>query len=157
MIVNGLIGIPLTVGEEYGWREYLLPCLLALGEIRGTLVLGLIWGLWHLPIIALGLNYPGQPLWAALAVFLANVILMAFVFTWFYVGSGGSILVVAVLHSVLNAVSDTFTTPAHIPEGNPLIVGGGGAVSAALVLLIVAVVYGMFRRATVPDTSLSGS
>jgi len=42
-----------------------------------------------------------------------------------YIASRGSPFVTAVFHAALNAAGDTFTTPAHIPNGNPLIVGGG--------------------------------
>src|SRR5512140_2090449 len=38
-------------GEEYGWRGYLLPKLLPLGQWRALLVSGAIWGVWHAPVI----------------------------------------------------------------------------------------------------------
>jgi len=125
VFLNSLIGIPLAFGEEYGWRGYLLPRLLPLGEVKATLLLGMIWGMWHLPALLIGLNYPNQPLWAALLVFALNILLLAFPFTWLYIASRGSPFVTAVFHAALNAAGDTFTTPAHIPNGNPLIVGGG--------------------------------
>ena len=43
------------------------------------------------------------------------------------------------MHSVLNALSDTFTSARYIPDGNPLVVGGGGLVGAAVFLVIVGV------------------
>ncbi len=154
VIVNGALGAPLGLGEEYGWRGYLLPRLLPLGEIKATLLQGLIWGLWHLPAIRIGLNYPNQPLWAALAVFGLNALLLAFPFTWLYTASGCSPFVVGVMHAALNAAADTFTTPAHIPEGSPLVVGGAGLMTAALLLAVVAVVYGPLKRPTrVADTA----
>jgi hypothetical protein len=52
------------------------------------------------------------------------------------------------MHAALNAAADSFTTPAHIPEGSPLVVGGGGLVTAALLLILVVVVYGPLRRPT---------
>jgi uncharacterized protein len=148
VVVNGLIGAPLGFGEEYGWRGYLLPRLLPLGERRATLLLGLIWGLWHLPALLLGLNYPNQPLWAALLVFTANALLLAFPFTWLYLTSQGSPFVAGVMHAALNAAADSFTTPEHIPRGSPLVVGGGGLVTAALLLVVVVIVYGPLRRPT---------
>jgi hypothetical protein len=150
VLLNCLFGIPLTFGEEYGWRGYFLPRLLPLGEVKATLLLGLIWGGWHLPAILIGLNYPGQPLWAALLVFALNIFLLAFPFTWLYIASRGSPFVTAVCHAALNAAGDTFTTPAHLPNGNPLIVGGGGLVTAGLMLAIVAVWYGILKRPARP-------
>jgi membrane protease YdiL (CAAX protease family) len=137
LVVGGAVSLPLTIGEEYGWRGYLLPRLLPLGQMKATFILAAIWGIWHTPILLIGLNYPGQPIWAVLPVFAATVLLTAFPFTWLYVTSGGSVLVVAVMHSVLNALGDTFTSHRYIPDGNPLLVSGGGLVGAAILLLML--------------------
>jgi membrane protease YdiL (CAAX protease family) len=45
-------------GEEYGWRGYLLPQLLPLGQWPALLLSGAIWGFWHAPLILMGFNYP---------------------------------------------------------------------------------------------------
>lgn len=50
-----------TFGEELGWTGFLLPKLLPLGKWRAALFYGVVWGLWHAPIIAAGFNYPGYP------------------------------------------------------------------------------------------------
>ena len=55
--VNGIFGF----GEEFGWRGYLLPKLMPLGKPRAYLLVGVIWGLWHAPLILGGFNYPGYP------------------------------------------------------------------------------------------------
>lgn len=51
-----------TFGEEYGWTGFLLPSLLPLGLGRAVLIYGLVWGLWHAPVIVGGFNYPGHPM-----------------------------------------------------------------------------------------------
>ena len=56
-----------ALGEEIGWRGYLLPRLLPLGKPRAYLLLGAIWGLWHMPLVLIGFTYPGQPLLGTLA------------------------------------------------------------------------------------------
>jgi len=48
--INGIFGF----GEELGWRGYLLPKLMPLGKARAYLILGVIWGLWHTPLVLLG-------------------------------------------------------------------------------------------------------
>ncbi|MBK8417550.1 CPBP family intramembrane glutamic endopeptidase [Candidatus Villigracilis saccharophilus] len=51
-----LNAIPI-LGEEFGWRAYLQPKLMPLGGKKAMLVMGVVWGLWHAPIIAMGHNY----------------------------------------------------------------------------------------------------
>jgi membrane protease YdiL (CAAX protease family) len=62
-IITGIF----TFGEEFGWTGYLLPKLLPLGKWRAALIYGIIWGLWHAPVIYGGYNYPGYPI---LGIFL---------------------------------------------------------------------------------------
>ncbi|CAN5892381.1 hypothetical protein BH23ACT11_BH23ACT11_30020 [soil metagenome] len=45
-----------TFGEEFGWRAYLLPRLMPMGGRRALILTGVIWGVWHWPIIAMGHN-----------------------------------------------------------------------------------------------------
>ena len=61
VIIGPFLGLIITFGEEYGWRGYLQSELVHLGRIRGVGLLGIIWGVWHWPIIWMGYNYPGQP------------------------------------------------------------------------------------------------
>jgi membrane protease YdiL (CAAX protease family) len=63
------VGTALAFGEEFGWRGYLLPRLLPLGEVKAAIIVGLIWGPWHLPVLIVGLNYPGEPIIADLVSF----------------------------------------------------------------------------------------
>lgn len=55
--INSIFGF----GEEFGWRGYLLPKLMPLGKFKAYLLIGVIWGLWHAPLILAGFNYPGFP------------------------------------------------------------------------------------------------
>src|SRR5215213_9975694 len=109
-----VLAVPLTLstfGEEYGWRGYLLPRLLPLGEIRASVLIGVIWGVWHLPLILAGLNYPGVNIFLAIIVFTFVTVALSFTYTWFYVASSGSVLVAAVFHASTNQSSDTFWVP----------------------------------------------
>lgn len=62
--INGVFGL----GEELGWRGYLLPALMPLGRTRAYVLVGVIWGLWHAPLILIGFNYPGHPLLGIVAM-----------------------------------------------------------------------------------------
>jgi uncharacterized protein len=145
-VLGGILGLPFAFGEEYGWRGYLLPRLLPLGELKASVIVGLIWAFWHLPILLVGLNYPGQNPFLVLSVFTFTVLMLAFPFTWLYVASGGSVLVVAVLHATFNIYVDTFTELEYIPNGNPLVVDGTGLVAALFLLGMVVIVYNLLRR-----------
>jgi uncharacterized protein len=146
LFLKSLQELPLGIGEEYGWRGYLLPRLLPLGEIRATIVLGLLWCFWHLPMMVLGLNYPGQDVFVSSIVFIVFVVLMSFPFTWLFLASRGSVLVVAVFHISLDVFTDTLCSPACLPGGNQLYVSSAGITSCLLVLAIVVLRYAFFGR-----------
>tara|TARA_R110002073_G_scaffold15953_3_gene62136 strand:+ start:5059 stop:5898 length:840 start_codon:yes stop_codon:yes gene_type:complete len=60
------IGYPITailiLGEEIGWRGYLQEKIIdGFGSFKGILLLGLVWGIWHLPIALQGSNFPNHP------------------------------------------------------------------------------------------------
>ena len=91
--------IPNAVGEEIGWRTFALPRLSAWrGALVGTLVLGVFWGLWHIPAwIGQGLSLGFGPM----AVRVLGLVATAFVFTWIYYGSGGSLVLVVLYHAAI--------------------------------------------------------
>lgn len=63
LLLAPLINIPLMLSEELGWRGWLWHELRLKGFWIASFWIGLLWGLWHIPIIALGHNYPGMPIW----------------------------------------------------------------------------------------------
>jgi membrane protease YdiL (CAAX protease family) len=57
--INSLISSGLALGEEIGWRGFLFPRLRAkLGDTLAVVAVGVIWGVWHAPLLLLGYNYP---------------------------------------------------------------------------------------------------
>ena len=143
LMVSALVVTLFTFGEEYGWRGYLLPRLLPLGEIRASVLLGVIWGVWHLPLLLAGLNYPGVNVWLAILVFTFVTVALSFTYTWFYVASSGSVLIAAVFHASFNNFADTITVPPILSGANPF---APSLVSAILIMALVVVVYKLFRR-----------
>jgi uncharacterized protein len=141
-----LVALPVTLftfGEEYGWRGYLLPRLLPLGEIRASVLLGVIWGVWHLPLLLAGLNYPGVNVWLAIIIFTFVTVALSFTYTWFYVASSGSVLVAAVFHASTNQFSDTFWVPPLLSGAHPF---APSIVSAVLIMALAVVVPKLFKR-----------
>lgn len=102
---NGIIGLAtaiLFVGEELGWRGYALPKLLAQNTpITASLVLGVLWTLWHLPNFIFPLA--GVPALGPFPVVAVWIIAQTFLFTWLYIHSKGSILIATLFHASINA------------------------------------------------------
>lgn len=96
-----LIGGPL--GEEFGWRGLALPALeTKFGMLRGSLLLGVIWTVWHLPLFFITASAQnGMSFWLFALLTLALCILM----TWLYHGSGDSLLLVLLFHAAVNTWS----------------------------------------------------
>ena len=70
--MSPIVNIIACLGEEVGWRGFLLPNLLEkFTPIKATLLTGFIWGVWHAPMIAMGYNYGLNYALAQLVVSLA--------------------------------------------------------------------------------------
>ncbi len=95
-IINGLF----TFGEEWGWRGYLLPALLPLGQWRALIATGAIWGLWHAPILLLGYNYPLHPT-LGVGLFIVFCVLLGVLFGWTRLATG-SIWPAVIGHAAFN-------------------------------------------------------
>lgn len=135
-----------AIGEEIGWRGWLLPKLLRFGPWSAILLSGLIWGLWHAPVILLGHNYPGTPGWLALIAMVGFSTIMGGIFGWLRL-RGGSVWPAALAHSSLNAAGTLFVVfVAESGVFNPLhanITGWSGWIIPAI-MLIVLVALGKF-------------
>lgn len=98
-----LINTLFALGEELGWRGFLLPLLLPQGQPRAILISGLIWGIWHAPAILQGHNYPSQPVLGVLMMIVFTVLFGAFL-SWLYLRTG-SPWAPALGHGTVNAVA----------------------------------------------------
>ncbi|MDJ0276065.1 CPBP family intramembrane metalloprotease [Sphingomonas sp. 2R-10] len=94
------------LGEEGGWRGYLLPRLLEQGgEVRASLIIGIVWALWHLPIMAMFADWrSGVPFIAYLPLYTLGVIGLSFVMSRVWLIGRGSLIPCIWLHGLVNAV-----------------------------------------------------
>ena len=121
MLETGLFAITLAppinmlfaVGEEAGWRGYMMPQLKErFGLLNGRLLGGVIWGVWHWPIMLLtgyeyGTNYLGAPM-LGLVVWCVVCFALNTLLDWLYEKTG-CIWVSAIAHGAFNAVAALFT------------------------------------------------
>lgn len=89
-----------ALGEELGWRGFVLPRLQSRqSALRASLLIGVVWGPWHLPLWLTGRESHPISLFAA---FVVSVICMSVLCTWMYNGTGGSLLIVVLFHATAN-------------------------------------------------------
>jgi uncharacterized protein len=89
-----------AVGEELGWRGFALPRLQARhSALASSLIVGAAWGIYHFPLFLLG--SPIRP-FALFLPFAIGCVIMSIFYTWMYNGTGGSLLIVVLLHATTN-------------------------------------------------------
>ncbi len=141
LIAPILNAIPI-LGEEFGWRAYLQPKLLPLGTRKAMILMGVIWGLWHAPIIAMGhnygVNYPGAPWLGILAMTWFTFLFGTFI-GWAVLRSG-SVWPAVIGHGALNGIAGI---QVFFIQGNPnqvlgpAVVGVIGSLTIALITLVI--------------------
>ncbi|CCH50323.1 CPBP family intramembrane glutamic endopeptidase [Pseudodesulfovibrio piezophilus] len=123
IIIGPFINFTFGLGEEIGWRGFLLPRLMGLGRIKAHFCLGIIWGLWHAPLIWAGFNYPGFPV---TGIFLMCLLCIAFgLFLNEMTLHYKSTLLAAFIHAAANAQGYGIWGWLF-PDTSPLLGGGSG-------------------------------
>jgi len=115
LLLATVASTPVQVGEELGWRGYLLPRLAsAAGWPVASLVVGVVWASWHLPLFFLpGTDSTGHPF----IPFVLAVTAVSVAMTWLYFKTGGSLLPVMLMHAAINNL--TGLVPSRAVAGNP--------------------------------------
>jgi len=75
LVAGPTINAIVALGEELGWRGLLMHELKSLGFWRSSFAIGFFWGLWHLPLIVNGYNYPGYPILGPAMMTLLTILL----------------------------------------------------------------------------------
>ncbi|MGW5875914.1 CPBP family intramembrane glutamic endopeptidase [Nocardiopsis terrae] len=141
-----------ALGEELGWRGWLLPKLMPLGTLPALLATGVIWGLWHAPLILLGYNYADAPGWLGLTAMVLMCTLVGALFGWLRLRSG-SVWPAALAHAAFNGAAGTYLFFArageHIDTTQATVLGWSGWI-VPLVLVAVLIATGQFSPAKHP-------
>ena len=125
-----------ALGEEIGWRGYALPRLQTrMSALSASLLLAPIWALWHLPLWLTGA--PGRtPL--IYAGFVVSAFALSVLLTWVYNSTGGSLLLVVLLHATVNLPITLLYDSLGSRVTVPVLLYFGLMVVAAIVVVIVA-------------------
>lgn len=143
LVTGATLNALFALGEELGWRGYLLWELAPLGFWKASFAIGGLWGIWHAPVIVEGYNYPSFPLVGVLAM-TAACIAFSPVYTYVVVRSK-SVLAAALLHGVFNAsgglvLAYSSADGAVLEELVASPVGAAGVVAFALAAVGIATV-----------------
>ncbi len=107
VVLSPILNALAVFGEEFGWRAYLQPKLMPLGTRRALLFTGLIWGVWHWPVIFMGYEY-GFDYWGAPVVgpllFLFFTVSLGILFGWLVLRAG-SIWPSVIAHGAINGIA----------------------------------------------------
>jgi membrane protease YdiL (CAAX protease family) len=137
ILIGPFLGLIISFGEEYGWRGFLQTELIKLGRIRGIFLLGVIWGIWHWPVIWMGYNYPGQPLLGSLFM-VAYCIILAYFLAYAVFKSNG-VWTAAYLHALNNQALGFFVMAVVTPTSTLTSFGVGlpALLLGAIVILLL--------------------
>jgi len=142
--MNGLFAF----GEELGWRGLLQRELAPLGFARASALIGVVWGLWHAPLILLGHNFPEHPRLGVLVMAVACVPL-GIVFSWPALRAG-NVFAAAVAHGTFNALAGVPLMAVRGGTNLEVSIVGYAGIAAMVVLAIPALIWRP-RSATYED------
>jgi membrane protease YdiL (CAAX protease family) len=139
-----IVSTPFQSGEEIGWRGYALPRLAErVGFSRGSVLLGVMWAFWHLPLFYLrvpGNDEYGQsfPVWGL------GVTALSVAFAWLYTHTNGSLLLTMLMHSAVNNIPH-FVAPSATNEKNIFSLHASSVACLTTLLLWIAAAYFLAR------------
>ena len=149
-----MVSLLTATGEEIGWRGLLVPEMAKIMPYsRVSLVSGLIWALWHMPLIFFAdYKLPGVPVWYSSLMFLIMVVGISFVFAWLCLKSG-SLWTAAILHASHNLfVQSVFTPLTGQTAVTPYIIDEFGC-GLAITIVLIAFLFWR-KRKDLPGESL---
>ena len=130
-----------AAGEEIGWRGYMLMRLIDAGVPRPVLVSGIIWGLWHIPLILAGLYVAGSSPILSAVLFMVSVVTVGFVIARMRLETG-SIWPAIALHGAWNSNVYGAFDPATMGTGaGPTLWVGEAGILTVLTLVVAAVIF----------------
>jgi uncharacterized protein len=115
-LAGALLATPLFFGEEFGWRGYLQLRIASGRPLRAAVVTGLIWGVYHYPVILVGFEGFENTL-IGLIVFPVTTILLSIIFGWLRAKTG-SVWVTCLAHSATNGVGGALLAYLYLGGGS---------------------------------------
>ena len=149
MLVSSAGNVVVTIGEEFGWRGWLLTSLRPLGTWPALLIIGVVWGLWHAPLILLGYNF-GRPDISGLALMVGGCVMVGILFGWLRLRTG-SVWPAVFAHAALNGCGAmllglVIDAGAQTPDTALVAFLGVAGWIVSAIVIVVLVATGQFRK-----------
>jgi len=154
-LLQGLVAGPTIntiagFGEELGWRGFLQKELSKLNFWKSSMMIGVIWGIWHAPIILQGHNYPQHPSVGVIMMIIFTLLLSP-IFSYVRI-KAKSVIAAAIIHGSLNATVGLAIMP--IRGGNDLTIGVTGLSGFIILTIINLIIYNRARTIKLENNSL---
>ena len=130
-----------ALGEEIGWRGFLVPELFKIvGYTKTSIITGVIWSLWHFPLIIFSSYNNSTSIWYGLACFTVMIISSCFIYTWMRIKSN-SLWTGVFLHASHNLFIQRIFTPLTSDTGNTAYFIDEFGAGLAIASIIVGIVF----------------
>ncbi|MFK4789459.1 CPBP family intramembrane glutamic endopeptidase [Microbacterium sp. ZW T5_56] len=148
--LNAILSSMLAVGEELGWRGWLTPALRPLGTGATLLLTGVIWGLWHSPIILLGYNF-ARPDLSGVLLMVVGCVAWGVLLGWLRLRTA-SVWPAVLAHGSLNASAAVFLALFDAQKLDLALAGPLGVAAWIVLAVVIAILLltGQFRRQPAP-------
>ena len=155
VVLIELLGCVYALGEEIGWRGFLVPRLAELGGFtRASLISGALWALWHYPLILFAdYRASGVPVWYSLLCFTLMITGTNFAFNWLRLKSG-SVWTAMFMHANHNNAIQVFLDPLTGDTGVTKFIVGESGVALAIAGMLTGFVFWRMRS-RLPDLRLA--
>ena len=147
IVIGTLFNVAFAAGEEIGWRGFLVPHLYKLTNFTKTcLIVGVIWSIWHFPLIISGVYLTKMPLGPQLLLLVVTVTAMTFPISWLRLKSG-SVWPAILLHASHNLYIQRLFDPLTIETSSlsKYMIGESGIVMT-VIFTILAVIFWSLRK-----------
>ncbi|MFE6796203.1 CPBP family glutamic-type intramembrane protease [Paenibacillus chitinolyticus] len=133
-ILGSLINLIPVMGEEVGWRGYMLTRLVEAKVSRPVLVSGLIWATWHVPIVIAGLYVEGPSMILTVAGLYLCIVPFGYIIAYLRLATG-SVWPAVIIHAAWNAVVQGPFARATTGNHTEIWVGESGMITAFIILI----------------------
>lgn len=158
IVAGTTINAVFAFGEEMGWRGFLFKELKSLGFWKSGVLIGIIWGIWHSPLILMGHNFPEHRLIGVFVMTVACILLGILI--QYVRAKTKTVFTAAIMHGVFNAVSGYAIIT--VKGGNNLLklpLGISGIVAMGVLVLVLFLLMRVFHvlrvEEDIPDSGMN--